>query len=609
MVDRDRLAAMSAALASRGPDHAGVWVHKGVGLAHRRLSIVDLSESASQPMVWEDGRYVITFNGEIYNYQALRDELEQGGVRLHSTSDTEIIIALYAREGEKMLSRLRGMFALAIWDGPRQQLFFARDRIGKKPFFYTHEAGQFVFASEIKALLSEQSKPSIDLQAIRLFFGLQYVPSPWTGFMGIRCLPPAHYGFVQADGSVSLTRYESYERTGDFRGSYADAVEEVRRLVNESVRLRMIADVPVGTFLSGGIDSSIVATLMARNFDGPIQTFTMGFPTFGFDEREEARDLARRLGADHHEYEAQPGDIPALIDTLVSLYDAPFADASALPTWLLARATRQHVKAVMTGDGGDELFAGYRRYQAFLQAKKLRDHHLDGLAGMAAHLLSMGLRQPRYQRFARLLEAIRRSDGEGYASLFTGSYFSAPDEPALLQPDFCAATQASASEPFVRDHARGAGLSAALHFDLTSYLPDDLNVKMDRASMAHGLEARAPFLDQELVRFVMTLPLSLLLKERMPKPLLKAAFQDLLPKEVFRRPKRGFQVPLGQWFRRDLRGLYVERCLTSGVSIHQFCRPQEMERYLRENDRGLDQGNRLWMLLVLATWLEHYGKS
>lgn len=606
-VDRDRLSAMSDALALRGPDHAGLWTKGPVGMVHRRLSIVDLSDAGSQPMQSVGGDYTIVFNGEIYNYQALRDELIQQGISLRSTSDTEILLYLYAKEGEKMLSRLRGMFAFVIWDAPQRRLFFARDRIGKKPFFYTHDEQGFAYASEIKALLTQRSKPSLDVDAIRLFFGLQYIPSPRTGFVGIQSLPPAHYGFVQEDGSLSLTKYEAYERTETFSGTYDEAVQEIRRLVDESVRLRMIADVPVGTFLSGGIDSSIVAALMARHAPERIQTFTMGFPSFGFDERNEARDLARRLGAQHHEYEAQPESIPTLVDTMVRLYDAPFADASCMPTWLLARATRQHVKAVMTGDGADELFGGYRRYRAFLRAHSLRDHHLAGAAELMSRGMNVLLRDPRYLRFARLAKAMRVSDADGYASLFSGSYFSSPDESALLRPEFARATASQSAESFIRQEARGAGLLSALRFDLTSYLPDDLNVKMDRASMAHGLEARSPFLDQELVHFVMTLPLSFLLKYDTPKPMLRSAFQDVLPKQVFKRPKRGFQVPLGEWFRKELRPLFVERCLVSGSPLQTYCQQKEVERYLRENDRGRDHGNRLWMMLVLTTWLQFYG--
>lgn len=606
-VDRDRLTAMSEALASRGPDHAGIWTDGSLGMAHRRLSIVDITDTGSQPMKSPDGNYIVVFNGEIYNYQQLRDELLAQGVTFRSTSDTEILLHLYAREGEKMLTRLRGMFAFAIWDAPQKRIFFARDRIGKKPFFYTYDREGFAFASEIKALLAHQPRPTIDHESLRLFFGLQYIPAPRTGFIGIHNLPPAHYGFVTETGSLTLTKYDTYERTGTFEGTYAEASQEVRRLLDESVRLRMVADVPVGTFLSGGIDSSAIAVLMARASSEPIQTFTMGFPSFGFDERHEARELARRIGAEHHEYEAHPENIPDMVDAMVRLYDAPYADSSCVPTWLLARATRQHVKAVMTGDGGDELFVGYRRYRAFLRASRIRARGLDRATGIVARGMGMILRDPRYLRFSRLLDALRISDAAGYASLFTGSYFSSPDEATLLQPHFAKETRGLCAELFVQEEARGEGLQSGLRFDLHSYLPDDLNVKMDRATMAHGLEARSPFLDQELIRFVMTLPLSMLLQHDMPKPLLRSALGTLLPKHIFKRPKRGFQVPLAEWFRKDLHALFEERCLASGMLIQTFCQPQEMRRYLHENDRGRDHGNRLWMLLMLSSWLQQYG--
>ena len=543
-----------------------------------------------------DEKFVIVFNGEIYNYRSLRKELEDQGASFHSTSDTEVLLHLYRRDKEKMLDRLRGMFAFAIWDADNRRLFFARDRIGKKPFYYQADANGFAFASELKALLVH-ARPQIDWSAVRSFIGLQYVPSPQTGFVGLSSLPPGHCGTFE-QGNLRITRYHVTERHPKFTGSFDDAARSVRALLDESVRLRMIADVPVGAFLSGGMDSSAVAALMARASSSPIQTFTMGFPSFGFDEREEARAFAKHLGADHHEFEARPQDAIAIADDVIRLYDAPYADSSAIPTWLLARETRPFVKAAMAGDGGDELFGGYRRYQAYLRAELIRAWHLGR---PASHLF----KDPRYLRFARLLDSLRVSPAEAYATLFTGSYFTREDELNLLTCDFRLATDGSSAHRFIANRFQSSlNAEGMLDFDLTSYLPDDLNIKMDRASMAHGLESRCPLLDQELVAFAIRLPQSFLLRRGQQKPLLRKAVEGLVPEHVFRRPKRGFQVPLHRWFQKELRTPFVERCLSAESKLNRVCEPQAVKRLLEENDRGFDHGNRLWMLFALATWLE-----
>lgn len=605
-VDTGRLRVMAQALAHRGPDGEGVWEDGAAGLVHRRLSIVDLSPAGAQPMLSVDGRFSITFNGEIYNYQELRRELEAQGVTFRSTSDTEVLLTLFAREGADMLGKLHGMFAFAVWDAEKQELFFARDRLGKKPFFYQLDENGFAFASELKALMTEK-KPEIDWDAVRLFFGLQYVPSPLTGFVGLNSLPPATYGWFK-NGEVTLSRYEPFLWKPSFSGSVEDAAKEVRRLFEASVRLRMIADVPVGTFLSGGVDSSAVAAVMARDATTPIKTFTMGFPSFGFDERKEAAAFAARLGAEHHAFEATPEAALAIVDQVIAQYDAPYADSSAIPTWLLAKETKNHVKAVMTGDGGDELFAGYRRYGYFAQASRFGRGVLSWLAISGCWLRYIIGRDPRWMRIATTMEGLRRSWGQGYAELFTGAYFGRDATKRLLQPDFYERTDRSDATRFVADqYDESLGLQGAMDFDARSYLPDCLNVKMDRATMAHGLEARAPFLDQDLARFVSTLPLNQLLEGGKQKFLLRRALAGLVPEEVFDRPKRGFQVPLAEWFRGVLRSTFVERCLGEASPLLRICRREEVQRYLDENDRGIDHGNRLWMLFSLATWLQRYG--
>ncbi len=603
-VDRDRLVRMSGAIAHRGPDGDALWVEGAAGLAHRRLAIVDLSPNGAQPMASVDGRFVVVFNGEIYNYKELREPLTVDKEPFQSTSDTEVLLKLYERHGEKMLEMLRGMFAFAIWDAQKKELFFARDRIGKKPFFWMNDERGFAFSSELGSLVASD-KRDVDWDAIRLFLGLQYVPSPRTGFVGVHALPPSHCGFVRG-GNVEVKRYASFDVEPNIETSFEDAAKRVRERLDESVRLRMIADVPVGTFLSGGIDSSAVACLMAKRSSTPIKTFTMGFPSLGYDERTEARSLATTLGAEHHEFEASPAEALRVIDDVLDAYQAPFADASAIPTYLLARETRRHVKAVMTGDGGDELFGGYRRYRYF--AKALQWRALGRLPVLGSIDVG-GIKRlnPKILRMMRTIQALSAGDAAGYAELFTGSYFSERDLGALHDPDFAKRTQGSRAESFIMQSIRTKGVEAAMEFDLNSYLPDDLNVKMDRATMAHGLEGRSPLLDQELVSYVTRLPVEYRLSSRGQKALLVEALRDIVPNDVFARPKRGFQVPLAEWFRDELRSSFVERCLSSDARLLTICRKEEVTRYLHENDRGVDHGNRLWMLLSLATWLERYG--
>jgi len=332
----------------------------------------------------------------------------------------------------------------------------------------------------------------------------------------------------------------------------------------------------------------------------------MGFPSFGSDERKDARMFAKELGADHHEFEARPQDATAIIDDIINLYDAPYADSSALPTWLLARETKRFVKAAMAGDGGDELFGGYRRYRAFLRAQTMHALHIDRPMTWASKKIAHAMHDARFTRFARVLGAMRSSPAEAYADLFTGSYFSREDESDLLTGSFRLSTDGASAHRFIANRFSSVlGAEGMLEFDLTSYLPDDLNTKMDRATMAHGLESRCPLLDQELVAFATHLPQTMIFGKGQ-KPVLRKAVEGLVPEAVLRRPKRGFQVPLHNWFKKELRPLFVERCLSSSSKLGLVCESKTVERYLLENDRGVDHGNRLWMLLVLASWLEKY---
>jgi len=602
--ERSRLVEMSGKIAHRGPDGDGIWVQDSVGFVHRRLAIVDLSESGAQPMASPDGRYHIVFNGEIYNYQELRHSLESRGERFVSTSDTEVLLRLFMREGEGVLKRIRGMFAFAIWDRDTEKLFFARDHIGKKPFYYRLDQKEFSFASEISALLRNGDVP--DWQAIRSFFGLQYIPSPQTGFAEIKSLPPSSFGYLKR-GELEIHLYTPVDRTPKLTLPFNEAAQQLRALLKESVELRLIADVPVGVFLSGGVDSSGIASIAAQASRGKIKTFTMGFPSLGFDERLQAKALAEKLGTEHHEFIAEPRQALEIIDALIPAYGGPYADSSAIPMWLLARETRHEVKAVLSGDGGDELFSGYRRYRYFRLADQLAHFHLSWLGIQASYGMYALKKDPRMKRFAATLAGLQHSPGNGYANLFTGSYFNQEDTRLLLRPEFLAETQAADATQFIANFfQQKLGLEGALDFDLRSYLPDDLNVKLDRATMAHAVEARCPILDERVVQFATHMPAKYTILHKEPKALLKSALYGIVPEEVFSRPKRGFQVPLSEWFRGSLRSAFVERCLSSDMKLLTICNEPFIRRLLKENDRGIDHGNRLWMLFSLSTWLELY---
>jgi len=608
---QELLSRMSAAIAHRGPDGHAMWAAPGIGLAHRRLAIIDLSPEAAQPMQDTSGQLRIVFNGEIYNYRELRAEFEAQGETFRTHSDTEVILTAYRRLGEGCLQKLRGMFALAIWDAPRSRLFVARDRIGKKPLYYAFTPNKdFVFASEIKAL-APAIKLKPDWNAVRMFLGLQYVPVPLTGFEDVRQLPPGTYGIMDGK-SLHLEVYNDWSavpKLPDGEVREEELAAQLRDKLEDAVKIRQLAaDVSVGAFLSGGIDSAAVVAYAVRHVSRPLQTFTMGFPTLNMDERAEARAIAERFSTDHSEFEAKPEDLLQLIDELVAHYDAPYADSSALPLWLLSKATAREIKVVLNGDGGDELFGGYRRYTAFERALRLcRTPVVGSISAPLSAYVGHMLRDVRFQRMGETVGALRRCREIAYGEMFCGSYFSTARLHAAFKPEFLEQTEGWDAVQFVAARTgEESGLEPALYFDLTSYLPDDLNVKMDRDTMRFGLEARSPFLDQEMIRFAQSLPISLKVKDGKKKIILKKAMQGVLPEEVLNRPKRGFQVPLAEWFRGPLLPLIQERCLAVGSPLHDIAKPEAIMRLIKRNNMGFDHGNRLWMLLTLGTWLQKY---
>jgi asparagine synthase (glutamine-hydrolysing) len=595
---------MTQIIYHRGPDDEGMFIGPGVGLGMRRLSIIDVA-GGNQPIFNEDGSLVIVFNGEIYNFQALRKQLEPKH-QFTTHSDTEVVLHLYEEYGVEALDLLRGMSAFAIWDVNQQRLFIARDRLGIKPLYYTLLEGRLLFASEIKSILQCPEVPRVvNLKALNVYLSLQYVPAPDTMFQGIYKLPPGHYLTMSSQGMEIHPYWQLPNIVECTTRSEEDLANELVDRLQESVRLRLISDVPLGAFLSGGIDSSTIVALMGRMMDHPVQTFSVGFEADeAYNETHYARYVSRILGTEHHELIVD-ASAAGLLPRLVWHFDEPLADRAALPTYLVSRLARRYVKVALTGEGGDELFAGYRRYLALRLAQWYRRVPLpirQGL-GRVVRLVGNGtLWASRYRRLA----------APDPFDVYIGqqSNFSPKAKQALLSPDLQATLDVDS--PF---HGRGAisdgdWLASLLQKDTTTWLPDDLLMKADKMSMAASLEARVPFLDHKLVEFVSaTIPSNLRLRRLTTKYILKRAAQELLPQDIIRRRKQGFDVPLAQWvwenkeFVQDL--LLSPTALSRGYFNSTFIRTR-VSQALTSLDLSAEVGGQLWNLLCLELWHRLY---
>jgi len=608
-VEREVLERMNAAQAHRGPDDAGIYCQGPIGLAHRRLSIIDLSPAGHQPMANEDGTVWIVFNGEIYNFQELRPDLLRRGHRFRSQTDTEVLLHLYEEYGVHCLQYLRGMFAFAIWDGSRRQLFLARDRLGKKPLCYQRDGEALRFASEVKALLQDptvEARP--DPAGISHYLTYGYVPSPGSAFQGVRKLPPAHY-LLWRDGTLEVVRYWRLRRDRKRERPEEEWCREILARLEEAVRLRLISDVPLGAFLSGGIDSSVVVALMSRASGGPVKTFSIGFEEPEYDELRYARLVAEQYATDHHELVVRP-DAVAILPKLAWHYDEPFGDSSAVPTYYVAQMTRQYVTVALNGDAGDENFGGYDRYVASLLARSF-DHWpaaglwRQGIRWGLALWPSPGGRRSLRSRGRRFLEGLTEQPERRYARWFCHFYGERKEE--LCRPEFRAAWgQDDALEVLLTAYRQSDGadfLDATLGVDAALYLPDDLLVKVDIASMAHSLEARSPFLDHEFMEFAATIPSDLKVRGRVKKHILKRALAGLLPEAILHRPKMGFGVPIDHWFRHELRELAYDTLLGPRCLARGYFRPEILQRLLDEHTRGTANWHYLlWNLLMLELW-------
>jgi asparagine synthase (glutamine-hydrolysing) len=602
---------MAGNLFHRGPDNSGFFLDGGIGLGHTRLKIIDLSSAARQPMANEDETLWIVFNGEVYNYRELRGTLRTLGHTFRSNSDTEVVLHLYEEKGDRSVEDLDGMFAFALWDARRRRLLLARDRVGKKPVFYHYANGLFAFASEIKALLGHPSIPaSVDQSAIPSYFLYGYVPTPASFYTGIYSLPPGHTLTVELDGSVRTRQYWDLSFSGNDGQDPAlmddrAAAGRVRELVTEAVRKRLVADVALGAFLSGGVDSSIVVGVMSQLMKAPVKTFSIGFTgDKAFDETRYARIVAEHFKTDHTEFIVEPMAVD-LIETLVWHHDGPFGDPSGIPTYIVAQLTRERVTVTLNGDGGDELFAGYLRFAAGIMAEKIPASVMRG-----GNLILSLFPEPRsyhspFRRARRFFQSAGTPFYERFSRWISLFY---EDLEMLLNKSLLSRVNGTDRIAHFREHLEKISgytrLSQLLYLNIKTYLLNDLLVKVDRTTMAHALEARSPFLDTELMEYAAALPDRMKIRKGRTKYILKKAFSDLLPPQILERGKMGFGIPLGTWFKGELREFIQDLLLSPQSRMREYLNPGYVAQLVREHLAGTrDHGQRLWAILTFEAWL------
>ena len=598
---------MADTLRHRGPDDEGIYTSAGVGLGHRRLSIIDL-EGGHQPLSNEDGGIWITFNGEVYNFEELNRQYLSSGHSFKTRSDTETIVHLYEELGEECFAQLRGMFAIALWDARRRRILLARDRIGKKPLFYSWDGRRLLFASEIKAVLAAGGvSKEMDLEALSDYFSYQYVPAPKTIYRNVRKLRPAHYLIVDSSGVREVPYWDiQFDQTQD-----SSETEWCERLLDEyrtAVKSRLISDVPLGAFLSGGVDSSSVVKLM-NEIQGRVTTCSIGFPADKYDESADARAFAKTLGANHFEHTVKPQAID-LLPKLAWHYDEPFADSSAVPTYYVSQIARQHVTVALSGDGGDENFAGYRRYKLTARENQVRAYIPDSFRRNVFGYLGDWYPKlgwaPRMFRAKSTFQSLARSPIDGY---FYGVSCCPPAlKHQLLGADVWKRLAGYDSADVLREYYNRANttdpLSRIQYVDMKTYLVDDILTKVDRASMANSLEVRSPLLDHKLMELVAQMPSSLKLHNGQGKYIFKKALRGLVPSSILDRPKKGFAVPVAEWFRGELKGFAQDRLFR-----HQddLLNGAFLNRCWMQHQRGQrDWSALLWCVLMFRTWQEAY---
>jgi len=595
---------MTRSLTHRGPDAEGYYFQGPIGFGHRRLSIIDLAAS-HQPMISPDGRYVLSYNGELYNFRELRSELEHCGHSFRTAGDTEVFLHALIEWGEEALSRLQGMFAFSFWDAKEETLLLGRDHCGVKPLYYSWDKGRLLFASQIKSLLEHPTvSRDIDPNAIRLYLECQYIPAPYSIFRTIRKLPAAHFLRLK-NGSIELKRYWTPQYLPKFDFDEQTAIEQLTRELHRSVSSMLVADVPLAVFVSGGIDSSLIASLVQANSTRPVKIFNLGFNEVLRSEHQFAAQVASYLGADHHPLIVTEDDVIGTLDTWAEAFDEPLGDQAAMPTLLLSRLTSQSVKVVLTGEGADEVFAGYSNY-----AKRLKEASLAARLGAKFspfHLIYRLL--PPVARKNRVFKAASRPLARRYTTIpnmFDSELHSSYLTPALLdRPRF-------SLEHLAENHYSSCDsseyLDRMLHIDSNLWLPDDLLTKVDRATMAYSLEGRVPYLDHRLVEFAARLPAHFKLRNGEGKYLLKkVAANGLLPPEIVWRPKYGFSMPLREWLSVKLQPLMNEALSPAGLLGRNILRPGLVEKLRSEEAKGRRlHAGRLWGLLALELWFRRY---
>jgi asparagine synthase (glutamine-hydrolysing) len=611
IVPESAIRRMCDAMVYRGPDAEGFHTGPFIGLGERRLAIIDLHERANPPLANEDNSIWVVSNGEIYNFQELRSALIEEGHVFRTTGDTEVIVHLYEKYGIDCLKHLRGMFALAIWDSRAKVLFAARDRFGEKPFYYRKTSEGLLFASSIAAIIAD---PDVSIEpdylAIDTYLTYQYTPSPATAFAGISKLPPGHYLRCDANGNLEIERYWSPPNPEKTNASEQEIVEELVRRLRESVRLRLIADVPVGVFLSGGIDSGSVAALMAMESSRPIQTFSIGFEDEASSELPYARQVAEKYGTQHHELVLKPS-ATEILPLLVKHYTEPFADSSAIPTYYVSRFAKEHVTVALSGDGGDESFSGYEHYR---QAKRWEvfDFVPSPVRRDVARVMTSALETLSYgnvtSRMIRAWHMFGSSVPERYQTQL--AVVKEEEKRACYTPYFVSLLNGHRADSRLLDLPWDRSMNSldwmARH-DQNYYLPDCLMVKTDVASMANSLEVRCPLLDHELVEFAATIPSSLKRDRTGGKRILRRAVRDLLPEAVLHKRKTGFAIPLAKWFRTDLAGLLRGVLLDDRTAKRGLFHQRFLQRMIDEHtEQKRDWSNRLWAFLFLELWFREY---
>jgi asparagine synthase (glutamine-hydrolysing) len=605
-VDAQLVTDMCERIVHRGPDSRGVHVAGDVGLGSQRLAIIDVA-GGDQPLFSEDGQVAVVMNGEIYNFVELRDSLSERGHSFFSGSDAEVLVHLYEEHGDDLVQHLRGMFAFALWDARRRRLLLGRDRVGKKPLFYAATGGRIVFASEMAALLADTSlDTTLDPRAIDAYLAYQYIPHPLSIFSAVRKLSPASVLAFDADGAA-VERYWRLDFEPKLSGiDEAEAAEILREQLSDATRVRLMSEVPLGAFLSGGVDSSAVVALMAEHMSEPVKTFSITFGEADFDEARFARMAAERFDTDHHEFRVEPHAL-SILPRLARHYGEPYADPSAIPSFHLAEMTGRHVTVALNGDGGDEAFAGYGRYRRMAQLEILRRAPRPlraAVAGLARRIGPGSAERDPRTRAALLGHSLTAGGAQVYGHSVLA--FEADRRHALLRPELVRELDGWSAESVLEDAwaaAESEGVDRLLAVDIESYLPGDLLVKVDIATMAHSVEARSPFLDHHLLEFAARLPADLKLRGRSGKHILKTAMRGIVPDAILDRPKMGFGVPLKHWFRGELEALPRELLLDPGARCREYLDGAGIEQLLDEHTSGrFDHSLRIWTLIQLETW-------